>query len=214
MPRRWNLRSLRPGRARKLSWWTTVRAIKRPKSQRDSRRSRSGWFPQRTRALRKPAISANSAKETTSNGSMRMICWSRGRLNIRSKVTRVDDRKCCCRGRGRFSTFGRIALVFNLPACGRICRRSEWLLRKMRDNVHMQTGTWLTSRKLAEAAGPWDKRLASDDDGEYYCRVLLASKGTRSSCQKQECIIGIAPHPEGSVTSEHQTKRKMQCAFR
>jgi glycosyltransferase involved in cell wall biosynthesis len=55
----------------------------------------------------------------------------------------------------------------------------EWLLRKMGSNLHMQTATWLTSRELAEAAGPWDRRLLSDDDGEYFCRVLLASEGTR-----------------------------------
>ncbi len=54
----------------------------------------------------------------------------------------------------------------------------EWLLRKMGENLHMQTSTWLTSRELVEAAGPWDTRLKSDDDGEYFCRVLLASKGT------------------------------------
>lgn len=54
----------------------------------------------------------------------------------------------------------------------------EWLLRKMGENLHMQTATWLTSRELAEAAGPWDTRLLSDDDGEYFCRVLLASRGT------------------------------------
>jgi len=55
----------------------------------------------------------------------------------------------------------------------------EWLLRKMSENLHMQTGTWLTSRELTEAAGPWDTRLIGDDDGEYYCRVLMASQGTR-----------------------------------
>jgi glycosyltransferase involved in cell wall biosynthesis len=55
----------------------------------------------------------------------------------------------------------------------------EWLLRKMGENLHMQTGTWLTSRELADAAGSWDTRMISDDDGEYYCRVLLASQGTR-----------------------------------
>jgi glycosyltransferase involved in cell wall biosynthesis len=55
----------------------------------------------------------------------------------------------------------------------------EWLVRKMGQNLHMQTATWLTSRKLTEAAGPWDTRLLSDDDGEYFCRVLLASEGTR-----------------------------------
>jgi glycosyltransferase involved in cell wall biosynthesis len=54
----------------------------------------------------------------------------------------------------------------------------EWLLRKMGENLHMQTATWLTSRELAQAAGPWNTRLLSDDDGEYFCRVLLASEGT------------------------------------
>jgi len=55
----------------------------------------------------------------------------------------------------------------------------EWLLRKMGEHQYMQTATWLTSRELAEAAGSWDTRLLSDDDGEYFCRVLLASEGTR-----------------------------------
>lgn len=55
----------------------------------------------------------------------------------------------------------------------------EWLLRKMREGVHMQNATWLVSRELATAAGPWDTRLHFDQDGEYFCRVLLASEGTR-----------------------------------
>jgi glycosyltransferase involved in cell wall biosynthesis len=54
----------------------------------------------------------------------------------------------------------------------------EWLLRKMGDDQHMQTATWLTSRELAEAAGSWDTRLLSDDDAEYFCRVLLSSRGS------------------------------------
>ena len=56
---------------------------------------------------------------------------------------------------------------------------ADWLVRKLSENLHQQTATWLTSRELAEAAGPWDTRMISDDDGEYYCRVLLASEGTR-----------------------------------
>jgi glycosyltransferase involved in cell wall biosynthesis len=56
---------------------------------------------------------------------------------------------------------------------------AEWLTRKMSQNLHMQTATWLVSRKLTEAAGPWDIRLLGDDDGEYFCRVLLASDGVR-----------------------------------
>ena len=55
----------------------------------------------------------------------------------------------------------------------------EWLLRKMNENLYMQNATWLVSRELVEAAGPWDTRLNYDQDGEYFARVLSASTGTR-----------------------------------
>jgi len=55
---------------------------------------------------------------------------------------------------------------------------AEWLLRKMGRNLHQQTATWLTSRELVEAAGLWNEELLSDDDGEYFARVLMASTGT------------------------------------
>jgi glycosyltransferase involved in cell wall biosynthesis len=56
---------------------------------------------------------------------------------------------------------------------------AEWLTRQMEDDVFMQTATWLVSRAVTEAAGPWDTRLLGDDDGEYFARILLASDGTR-----------------------------------
>lgn len=74
--------------------------------------------------------------------------------------------------RPRQAKFTRTALWQDLSP-------AEWLFRKMAFNLHMQTATWLTSRELSEAAGPWDTRLLSDDDGEYFCRVLMASQGTR-----------------------------------
>ncbi|HEV2456004.1 MAG TPA: glycosyltransferase, partial [Verrucomicrobiae bacterium] len=55
----------------------------------------------------------------------------------------------------------------------------EWLLRKMIENIWMQPGTWLVSRELTEVAGPWDERLSLDDDGEYFCRVLLESRNIK-----------------------------------
>jgi glycosyltransferase involved in cell wall biosynthesis len=55
----------------------------------------------------------------------------------------------------------------------------EWLMRKMGQNLHMQTATWLVSRELTEAAGPWNTQLLVNNDGEYFCRVLLGSHGTR-----------------------------------
>jgi hypothetical protein len=43
-------------------------------------------------------------------------------------------------------------------------------------------GAWLTPRAIAERAGPWDDSIRSpDDDGEYFARVVLASRGIRGS---------------------------------
>ena len=66
----------------------------------------------------------------------------------------------------------------------------EWLLRKMRENIHMQNATWLVSRELAEAAGPWDTRLDFDQDGEYFCLVFLASEGTRLVSRDRDLLQG------------------------
>lgn len=55
----------------------------------------------------------------------------------------------------------------------------EWLLRKWENNLHMQTATWLVSRELTDAAGPWNSTLMGDDDGDYFFRVIRASNGIR-----------------------------------
>jgi glycosyltransferase involved in cell wall biosynthesis len=55
----------------------------------------------------------------------------------------------------------------------------EWLLQKMGQNLHMPPATWLVCRELTHAAGPWDTRLSLDDDGEYFCRIVLASSEIR-----------------------------------
>jgi glycosyltransferase involved in cell wall biosynthesis len=40
---------------------------------------------------------------------------------------------------------------------------------------------WLTPKSLIEKAGPWNEGLSLDDDGEFFCRVVLASKGIKFS---------------------------------
>ena len=60
------------------------------------------------------------------------------------------------------------------PYTSRVACDERWVITST-----CKPATWLTSRELAEAAGPWDTRLHVDDDGEYFCRVLLSSKGTR-----------------------------------
>jgi glycosyltransferase involved in cell wall biosynthesis len=55
----------------------------------------------------------------------------------------------------------------------------DWLLRNLGEGVFMQTASWLASRELSEAAGPWDPRLLGDDDGEYFSRVVAICDGIR-----------------------------------
>jgi glycosyltransferase involved in cell wall biosynthesis len=85
----------------------------------------------------------------------------------------------------------------------------EWLLRKMGENLHMQNATWLVSREIIEKAGPWDESLSHDQDGEYFCRVLIASEGTRfvpdarvyyrSSGTNRVSFVGNSPQKQDSL---------------
>jgi glycosyltransferase involved in cell wall biosynthesis len=79
---------------------------------------------------------------------------------------------------GRF-IYRRSRAEFRPTVLWRDLKPAEWLLQKMDHNLHMQTATWLVSRELTEAAGPWNTQLLGDDDGEYFCRVLLQSDGVR-----------------------------------
>jgi len=43
----------------------------------------------------------------------------------------------------------------------------------------VQTSAWLTPKSICDNIGPWDERLLLDQDGEYFARAVLASKGIR-----------------------------------
>ncbi|HNW74006.1 MAG TPA: glycosyltransferase family A protein [Bacteroidales bacterium] len=45
----------------------------------------------------------------------------------------------------------------------------------------VQTSAWLTPRSVTDQIGPWDERLLLDQDGEYFARAVLASKGIRTT---------------------------------
>lgn len=83
----------------------------------------------------------------------------------------------------------------------------EWLVRKLGQNLHMQPATWLVSRELTQAAGPWDTRISLDDDGEYFCRVLLASRGVRfvHGAKSYYRMSGV-----GSLSNVDQSDKKLE----
>jgi glycosyltransferase involved in cell wall biosynthesis len=86
----------------------------------------------------------------------------------------------------------------------------EWLTRKLSQNLFMQPATWLTSRKLTEAAGPWDTRISLDDDGEYFCRVIMASEGTRFV---PESKVYYRRSGFGSLSNVGRTNKKLESQF-
>jgi len=74
----------------------------------------------------------------------------------------------------------------------------------------MQTATWLVSRELAEAAGPWNTRLLGDDDGEFFTRVLLASDGTRFV---KESKVYYRESGAGSLSYVGHSNRKLEAQW-
>lgn len=86
----------------------------------------------------------------------------------------------------------------------------EWLVRKLSNNIWMQPGNWLVSRELTEAAGPWDERLSFDDDGEYFCRVLLKSQGVKFTRGAKTFYRVTGP---GSLSNVDKTDKKLDSAW-
>jgi glycosyltransferase involved in cell wall biosynthesis len=86
---------------------------------------------------------------------------------------------------------------------------AEWLIRKMGQNLHMQTATWLVPRHIVEAAGSWNTQLLGDDDGEYFCRVLLASEGVKFVPEAKVYYRRSA----GSLSYVGHSSRKIEAQF-
>ncbi|MDC1199601.1 glycosyltransferase [Flavobacteriaceae bacterium] len=53
----------------------------------------------------------------------------------------------------------------------------DWCLQSWMGGGMMALSGWLMPKAVIEKAGLWDERLSLHDDGEFMCRVLLASQG-------------------------------------
>ena len=52
----------------------------------------------------------------------------------------------------------------------------EWLVTAWQNNLMMPNAAWLVPRNVADSAGMWNENMSLNDDGEYFCRIILASK--------------------------------------
>lgn len=59
----------------------------------------------------------------------------------------------------------------------------EWLVYAWEGHLMMHPAAWLVPRKVADKAGIWNETLSLNDDGEYFCRILLASQGVKFSSE-------------------------------
>ncbi len=77
---------------------------------------------------------------------------------------------------GRFETDPCATRFFDTPVF-RDLAPLEFLRLAAEEGHMMHPAAWLTPRGVLNAAGPWDESLSLNDDGEYFARVVLASRG-------------------------------------
>lgn len=80
---------------------------------------------------------------------------------------------------------------------------TDWLICAWEHNNMMHPAAWLIPRAIAERAGVWNETLTLNDDGEYFSRIVLASKGVKfCSAAKVYYRSGIQGSLSGSKSAD------------
>jgi len=86
----------------------------------------------------------------------------------------------------------------------------DFLLLHTAGGHMMHPAAWLLPSAVALAAGPWDETLSLNDDGEYFARVCLASKGIAHA---SDSLTLYRSHLPGSL-SARRDRRSLDSLFR
>ncbi len=70
---------------------------------------------------------------------------------------------------------------------------------------------WLTPKKIIDKAGFWDEELIKDQDGEYFCRVVIASNGI---CFEPNVFSYYRKYLKGNSVSSGRTKNHILSQLR
>jgi glycosyltransferase involved in cell wall biosynthesis len=118
---------------------------------------------------------------------------------------------------GAFGTFYHrpAKAVFTSTSLWRDLTPVDYFLARFIDNVYFQTGAWLVSRELSDAAGPWTDFDSPDDDGEYLCRVVAKSKSVKFVAEART-FYRIGNYGSVAKTRSHRAQTalhgsKMKC---
>ena len=100
------------------------------------------------------------------------------RDKIRVQIERLAGAPADAIASGAWARFGAqpSEAVFTAePVWRDFAAPQEFLIASWLGGGMMANFAWLTPRALLERAGPWEETLSLVDDGEYFCRVLLAA---------------------------------------
>ena len=84
-----------------------------------------------------------------------------------------------------------------------------WCINSWMGGGMMIPGCWLMPKPIIEKAGLWDERLSLHDDGEFMCRVLLASKGNVFV----ENTVVYYRQQDNSLSRQHKSKMAAESAL-
>jgi glycosyltransferase involved in cell wall biosynthesis len=98
---------------------------------------------------------------------------------IRRQVERLNAAPAASVASSAWVRFARdpSEAVFTPEAVWRDFAPQEFLIASWLGGGMMPNFAWLTPRAVIERAGPWNETLSVNDDGEFFCRVVLASSG-------------------------------------
>ena len=96
-------------------------------------------------------------------------------LQLKALSTKPEGWIACCAW-AKFKTNTKEAIITPQKVWN-IQNPIDWCLQSWMGEGMMIPGCWLMPKALIEKAGLWDENLSLHDDGEFMCRVLLASKG-------------------------------------
>jgi glycosyltransferase involved in cell wall biosynthesis len=98
---------------------------------------------------------------------------------IRRQVERLDAAPAASLASGAWARFARdpSEAVFVPEPVWRDFAPEEFLISSWLGGGMMANFSWLTPRAVIERAGWWNETLSVNDDGEFFCRVALASSG-------------------------------------
>jgi hypothetical protein len=98
---------------------------------------------------------------------------------IRRQVERLNAAPAASVASGAWVRFAHdpSQAVFTPEAVWRDFVPEDFLIASWLGGGMMPNFSWLTPRAVIERAGPWNETLSVYDDGEFFCRVVLASSG-------------------------------------